>query len=118
MLEDFRLRVFVSVAQFGSFTEAARQLGVSQPAVSQNIAELEKLAGEALMTRSRGSIALTDKGRLFLEYARKILYWYERADAVVIRGTEKAPEPSIVSLAPGKDIALSVYDGELTLKLL
>lgn len=118
MLEDFRLRVFTAVAEYGSFTESAHKLGVSQPAVSQNIAELERLAGEPLFIRSRGSATLTDKGKLLLEYARKILYWYDRANAVVIDGTEKAPEPSIVSLAPGKDIALTVLDGELTVKIL
>ncbi|MBQ0126845.1 MAG: LysR family transcriptional regulator [Bacteroidales bacterium] len=118
MLEDFRLRVFTAVAEYGSFTESAHKLGISQPAVSQNIAELERLAGEALLVRSRGNIALTDKGKLLLEYARKILYWYDRANAVVIDGTEKAPEPSIISLAPGKDIALTVLDGELTVKIL
>ena len=41
MLDDFRLRVFMMVAAEGSFTRAAQHLGVSQPAVSQNIAELE-----------------------------------------------------------------------------
>ena len=45
MLEDFRLKVFATVAAEGSFTKAAAVLGVSQPAVSQNIAELEKLSG-------------------------------------------------------------------------
>ena len=42
VLEDFRLRIFMAVAEKGSFTLAAKALGVSQPAVSQNIAELEK----------------------------------------------------------------------------
>ena len=39
VLEDFRLRIFMAVAEKGSFTLAAKALGVSQPAVSQNIAE-------------------------------------------------------------------------------
>ena len=42
MLEDFRLKVFLTVESEGSFTKAARNLGISQPAVSQNIAELER----------------------------------------------------------------------------
>ena len=45
MLEDFRLKVFITLSQERSFTRAAEQLHVSQPAVSQNISELEKQFG-------------------------------------------------------------------------
>ena len=48
MFEDFRLKVFMTVAREKSFTKAASELGVSQPAVSQNISELEKSAGVKL----------------------------------------------------------------------
>ena len=41
MLEDFKIKVFVTVASTGSFTKAGELLGISQPAVSQNVAELE-----------------------------------------------------------------------------
>lgn len=80
MLEDFRLRVFEAVERCGSFTSAAKELGVSQPAVSQNIAELEKQLGEQLFNRERGNVTLTDKGRLFKGYAEQILHWYRVAD--------------------------------------
>ena len=40
MLEDTRLKIFMAVADEGSFTRAAYLLGITQPAVSQNIAEL------------------------------------------------------------------------------
>ena len=63
MIDNFRLRVFSSVAALGSFTAAAKALGVSQPAVSQNIAELEKFAGTRLLRRGRGGIELTAAGR-------------------------------------------------------
>ena len=78
MLDDFRLRVFMMVAAEGSFTRAAQHLGVSQPAVSQNIAELEKQVGAALFERGRGEVALTAEGYVFKDYAAKILHWYER----------------------------------------
>ncbi len=48
MLDDFRLRVFMMVTQESSLTRAAQHLGVCLPAVSQNIAELEKQVGAAL----------------------------------------------------------------------
>lgn len=80
MFEDFRLKVFTQVAATGNFTAAARALGVSQPAISQHIAELEKSAGGKLFERGRGSITLTDRGRLFLEHAERILSEYKRLD--------------------------------------
>lgn len=79
MLEDFKLKVFMAVAENGSFTIAAKALGVTQPAVSQNIAELERNMGAELFTRGRGSVTLTAAGIAFKGYAEKILYWYSAA---------------------------------------
>lgn len=77
MFEDFKLRVFVEVARRGSFTAAARALGVTQPAISQNIAELEKFTASRLIERSRQGISLTPKGELFLGQAETVLRAYE-----------------------------------------
>lgn len=79
MFEDFKLKVFMAVAENGSFTIAAKALGVTQPAVSQNIAELERNMGAELFTRGRGAVTLTAAGITFKEYAEKILYWYSAA---------------------------------------
>ena len=73
MLEDFRLQVFMAVCRDRSFTKAAAELGVSQPAVSQNIAELERVVGMKLFERLRGEIALTGEGEVFKDYAEKLL---------------------------------------------
>ena len=117
MLEDFRLRVFVTVAECGSFTAAAKALGISQPAVSQNISQLEQLAGEPLFDRSKGCITLTDKGLLFDDYARRILHWYEKMDAVVIRGTEEVPEPRLLDLGDGKEAEVLVEEGSIKVRI-
>jgi DNA-binding transcriptional LysR family regulator len=82
MLEDGRLRVFLKVAERGSFTRAAEDLGITQPAVSQNIAELERQTGAVLFERSRSRVALTEQGRVFRIFAERILQDYERLDAV------------------------------------
>lgn len=79
MLGDFRLKVFEALSATGSFTRAAEQLGISQPAVSQNIAELEKDLGVRLFERGRSEVSLTPQGRVFRSYAGKILYWYDSA---------------------------------------
>ncbi len=94
MLEDFRLKVFLTVARTGSFTKAANELGVSQPAVSQNINTLEKIIGAPLFERRRGEIFLTADGIGFREYAERILYWYDAAEAMfgsAGRATANAP---------------------------
>lgn len=76
MIEDFRLQVFNAVAQEHSFTKAASLLGISQPAVSQNIAELEKLVGMKLFERLRGEVLMTPEGSVFKEYAERIIAMY------------------------------------------
>ncbi len=91
MADRFRLQVFATLAACGSFSAAARVLGISQPAVSQNIAELEKYAGARLFSRSRASVALTAKGREFLRRSQAVLAAYERLD----RGC-KAPETILI----------------------
>lgn len=73
MFEDFRLKVFVAVAEEGSFTKAAARLGVTQPAVSQNVADLEKMTGTKLFDRLRSEVLLTPEGEVFMKYAADIL---------------------------------------------
>ena len=73
MLEDFRLKVFLAVVEERSFTKAAVQLGISQPAVSQNVAELEKLLDRKLFDRLKAEVVLTTDGRVFLTYVDKLM---------------------------------------------
>lgn len=73
MLEDFRLKVFMAVVAERSFTKAASVLGITQPAVSQNVADLEKMTGRKLFDRQRGSVVLTAEGEVFLVYVQKLL---------------------------------------------
>ena len=84
MLEDFRLRIFLTLAQQNSFTKAALALDVSQPAVSQSIAELEKNLGTKLFDRQRGEVTLTPAGELFRKYAEGILSQYQEAARVFL----------------------------------
>lgn len=66
-------RAFVSVADAGTFTGAAKLIGVSQSAVSHAIAALEKELGTELLNREHGSITLTPAGRRVLQSARIML---------------------------------------------
>ncbi|MGI4802131.1 MAG: LysR family transcriptional regulator, partial [Janthinobacterium lividum] len=59
------LRVFVAVGRLGSFTAAATSLGVTQSAVSRQIALLEGYIGQRLFVRAATGTAMTDAGRRF-----------------------------------------------------
>ena len=64
-----QLQVFLVVARLRSFSGAARELGVSAPAVSQSVRLLEEQLNVVLLTRTTRSVALTDAGRRLVEEA-------------------------------------------------
>jgi DNA-binding transcriptional LysR family regulator len=74
------LAVFVRAAESGSFSRAARELGLSQPSVSRIIGELEMRLGVTLLLRTTRRITVTDAGALFLDRAREILAEIEDAE--------------------------------------
>lgn len=101
MLEDFKLKVFMAIAETGSFTKAAKVLGVSQPAISQNISALEKELGATLICRARGEAYLSEEGRTFKEYVSHILYWYSAAkDMFGEEGKMTAGKPVRINAHP------------------
>lgn len=71
--------VFVAVAEAGSFSEAARQLGISPSAASQAIRSLEERLGTPLLRRSTRSLSLTDAGADYLLAAAPALSQLRRA---------------------------------------
>ena len=78
MLDEFRLNVFMAVAQERSFTKAAALLHISQPAVSQHISELERFLGTRMFERLRGETVLTPAGEVFRAHASNILREYNQ----------------------------------------
>jgi DNA-binding transcriptional LysR family regulator len=71
---DFRtLEAFVWVATLGSFRGAARRLHMTQPAISQRIAQLENDVGIKLLQRETRTVTPTLRGRELLIYAKKLL---------------------------------------------
>ncbi|WP_025100511.1 LysR family transcriptional regulator [Burkholderia sp. A1] len=71
--------VFVAVAEAGSFSEAARQLGISPSAASQAIRNLETRLGTPLLRRSTRSLSLTDEGARYFQAAAPALSQLRRA---------------------------------------
>ncbi|MCB0032532.1 MAG: LysR family transcriptional regulator [Anaerolineales bacterium] len=72
-MEIYQLQGFVEVAQTGSFTRAAKNLYLTQPALSLQIKALEKELQEALFERQGRSIHLTAAGQVLLQRAQQIL---------------------------------------------
>jgi LysR family hydrogen peroxide-inducible transcriptional activator len=72
-MEIHQLRYFVAVADEGSFSRAAAKVRVAQPSLSQQIRKLEGEVGQPLFDRLPRSVVLTEAGRCFIDYARKIL---------------------------------------------
>jgi DNA-binding transcriptional LysR family regulator len=73
------LRTFLAVAQSLSFTQAAANLGLGQPTVSQHVRKLEHAVGRPLFIRDTRSVALTADGEAMAGFARSILAAHEQA---------------------------------------
>ena len=86
-LEIRQLRYFVAVVDAGSFSRAAGIAGVAQPALSQQIAQLEDIVGEQLLLRSRMGIKPTAQGVAFYRHAEAILRMVTDTDAVIKGGS-------------------------------
>ena len=78
-----RLRVFVEVSDCLSFSRAASNLGVTQPSVSMQIKELERVVGAALFDHRQRNIALTDVGKNMYRHARTVLGTVEQAEVAM-----------------------------------
>lgn len=67
------LREFVTLAESGNYLRAADELFIAQSALSRHIQSLEKELGGQLFTRTTRTVRLTECGKIFLPYAKKIL---------------------------------------------
>ena len=76
-------KVFYYVATTLSFSEASRQLFISQSAVSQSIKTLEKKLGHTLFIRSTKKVLLTPEGELLLEHVKPALLMLDEGEALL-----------------------------------
>jgi DNA-binding transcriptional LysR family regulator len=87
------MRSFVTVAQLGSFSGAARALNSSGSLVSRHVAELERQIGVRLVNRTSRSVSLTETGLRYSEFAARILTEIETEDAVLGQLHDRAEGP-------------------------
>lgn len=92
-----RVATFIQVVEAGTFTGAARHLGLPPSSVSRSVAKLERDLGIVLLERTTRQVSLTDAGRAYFERAREAVAGLNEATALA---GEAALEPSgIVHLA-------------------
>lgn len=95
----------LSIAETGSFSQAAKHLHISQPALSQAIQRLEEELGAKLFVRKNKETSLTRAGDLFLEDAKKIL---------MLSNQIKKKMNDIQNLEDGEiSLGISLYDGQM-----
>src|SRR3569623_286893 len=93
------MQVFVRVVSLGSFSAAARALGLSQTMVTKHIAALEERLGVTLIHRTTRRLRLTEAGARYLQSSERILAEVEEdeplavADRVEPRGTQRLNVP-------------------------
>lgn len=88
-MELRQLRYFVAIVDHGSLSRAARVLHVAQPALTQQIRQLEEELGARLLHRSAQGVLSTDAGKVFYEHAQAILKQVDDARSAVAQATDK-----------------------------
>ena len=77
MLNTQHLITFKALVETGSFTKTAKQLGLTQPAVSQHIQKLERELGEPLLIRHGRTTDMTPAGEVLLQHIKELETCYE-----------------------------------------
>ena len=83
-------QIFAAVADCGTMSEAARKLGITQPSISQAIGDIEKEYGILLFARVNKRLRLTETGREFLPYAKRVLALENEMDEFLRNAAEQA----------------------------
>ncbi|MGN0707212.1 MAG: LysR family transcriptional regulator [Faecalibacterium sp.] len=109
-MELRNINTFFHIAEQRSFSQAARELGYSQSAVSAQIAQLEAELGAPLFDRVGKTVRLTESGEVFLGYARTLLSTVQQAKAAL----QPAPQVSgVLRLALADSVCSTFLPGLL-----
>lgn len=77
MLDD-KIKTLITLAEVKNFTHAAKELSMTQPAVSNHIKLLEEELQAKLFIRKKNELILTEEGKIALNYAKKFMALYEK----------------------------------------
>lgn len=132
-----QLYIFHTVASLKSFSRAAEELSISQPAVSIQVRELEKTMGSSLLHRMRKGLQLTDAGQAVFGYTQRIFALADEMEAAVQEiqglrsgrltiGSSTTPGEFILPMAiglfrkqyPGIDVSLSISNTQSVVEMI
>lgn len=102
-MELRQLRYFVRIVELGSMSRAATDLFIAQPALSQQLANLEHELGVKLLSRSFRGVTPTDPGQVFYRYAQSVLRLMERLRSDVQQSSDQPT--GIVSIGMPTSVA-------------
>ncbi|MFA6697831.1 MAG: LysR family transcriptional regulator [Eubacteriales bacterium] len=91
-----QLRYVIKIVEYGSITEAAKQLYITQPSLSAAIKDLENELGIEIFHRTSKGISLTVDGREFLSYARQVI---EQTELLEKRYMDKKPSKQLCTIS-------------------
>lgn len=103
LLSLAQIRAFESITRLGSFHGAARELGLTQPSVSQRVRELEQTLDTTLFIRRGPRVSLTAEGHALVEHARRLL---DDARLIVTRFRDRDPLRGELRLGLNESFAL------------
>lgn len=107
-MEIRQLRYFVRIVELGSFSKAAKELYVAQPALSTQITNLEAELGTQLLSRSVRGVSATDAGKSLYLYAQSILRQIEMLKEEVSTQSDQPKGPVVIGLPPSVANVLAV----------
>lgn len=97
--------LFLAVAKAGSFSRAAERLFIGQPAISMQVAELEKNLGVRLLERSRSGVSLTGAGKILIDYAARI----DAIEVAARKAVDDFKRAAAGALAVGASTTIGAY---------
>ena len=90
-----QLKYIVTVAETGNITEAAKQLFISQPSLTNAIRELEKEMQVTIFNRTNKGVVISNEGEIFLSYARQVLEQVGLMEEKFLNVKERRPQFSV-----------------------
>jgi DNA-binding transcriptional LysR family regulator len=115
-LKDFnfdlkQIRSFLEVVNEKSFTNASRNLKISQASISHQIGQLEKMLGVKLIFRNSQDFSLTGEGRVFIKFCNKVMKDVENLKSDISTGTFGGVVNIMSSSIPGGYILPLILSG-------
>ena len=109
-MDRFRtMQSFAEVIRLGSFSEAAKTLGLSRALISRHVSDLEKHLGVPLLTRTTRRVTPTEFGAKHFGFCQRVIKEIEQSEATLKR-QQKEPEGPLKIIAPKSFTTLALGD--------